>query len=336
MLDQMVDEFAHEGKDSRVVGRGCEDELVVAECIGYRFGHIASGEIVYDDVGCARILEFFGKGEHRLFGIAVNGGVGDHDALFFGLIARPCIVKIEVVAEVFGKNGTVERADLFNIKTCGFFQKRLYLCAVFADDADVIASCFVCPRLVSVESAEFSEAVCGEENLILAVVGHDDLGPVNHRSRYKGQCMLAERKCVTLTDHDSLICEIRAEEVLHHGERFCGRNDGCVRICLHEIHDVRGMVGLHVLNDEIIGCFTAERILNVVEPFVGEICIYRIHNGDFFICNDVGVVGHSMGNLVLTFKKIDLFVVYTDVKNIICDFHIVASCYIFDSCSIVL
>ena len=215
----------------------------------------------------------------------------------------------------------MERADLLDVERCRFFQESLHLCAVFADDTDVVTSRFVSPRLVSVERAKLAESVGGKEHLILAVVGHDDLGPVNHGSRYKVQCMRAEGKRVTFADDHALIRKVSAEEIFHHCKRLRGSDHGDARICLDEIHDVRGVVGLHVLDHEIIGAFRAEHVLNVIEPFVREACVYRVHNGDLFVHDDVRIVAHTVRYLVLSFKKVYLSVVNADVKNIVRNFH---------------
>ena len=108
-----------------------------------------------------------------------------------------------------------------NVELRGLPEQVLNLSAVLADDADVIASCLASPVLINVERAELAEAVCREENLVLAVVGHDDLGPVNHGSSDEGQGMFAELEGIALADDDSSVLKLGAEEVLHHVERLC-------------------------------------------------------------------------------------------------------------------
>ena len=54
---------------------------------------------------------------------------------------------------------------------------------------------------------------------------------------------------------------------------------------------------------------------------MGKFSIYRIHDCNFFIQNDIGIIGHSVWYFVLTLKKVNAVIVYADVLNGICDFH---------------
>ena len=92
------------------------------------------------------------------------------------------------------------------------------------------------------------------------------------------------------------------EEVLHHAEGLGISHDRGVRINLHEVVDVCGMVRLHVLNDEVIGFRSIQNGSDVVQPLMGEIGIYGVHNGDLFILDHIGVVSHAVGNHILSLK----------------------------------
>ena len=54
---------------------------------------------------------------------------------------------------------------------------------------------------------------------------------------------------------------------------------------------------------------------------MGEIDVNRIHNGNEVVHDDVGIIGHSVGDNVLTFEQVDIMVVDADVENIFCDLH---------------
>ena len=86
------------------------------------------------------------------------------------------------------------------------------------------------------------------------------------------------------------------------------------------------MVGFHVLNDQVIRLSVAKNLCKIVEPFMSEFSVHRIHNGDFFVHNGIRVICHSVGNNILTFKQIDLVVVHTYIFDIVGNLHIYSSC----------
>ena len=97
----MIDEALHVREDRGVIGRCGEHELAVAERIGNDLRHIAAGEICDNDVRAAALIELFGKLLHSFFRMAVDGGVGDDNALVLDRVGRPCVVFIKIIAEVF-------------------------------------------------------------------------------------------------------------------------------------------------------------------------------------------------------------------------------------------
>ena len=124
-----------------------------------------------------------------------------------------------------------------------------------------------------------------------------------HGSENEGQRVLSKRKgaAVLYLQFSAFEGHI-AEEVLHHAEGLGISHDRGVRINLHEVVDVCGMVRLHVLNDEVIGFRSIQNGSDVVQPLMGEIGIYGVHNGDLFILDHIGVVSHAVGNHILSLK----------------------------------
>ena len=207
------------------------------------------------------------------------------------------------MAQIFFQNGTVQGADGLDIESSGNFQELLNLHAVFSNDTDEIAAGFVIPGFVNVQGSEFTETVGCEEDFVGAVVSHHNLGPVYHGSENEGQRVLSKRKgaAVLYLQFSAFEGHI-AEEVLHHAEGLGISHDRGVRINLHEVVDVCGMVRLHVLNDEVIGFRSIQNGSDVVQPLMGEIGIYGVHNGDLFILDHIGVVSHAVGNHILSLK----------------------------------
>ena len=81
------------------------------------------------------------------------------------------------------------------------------------------------------------------------------------------------------------------------------------------------MVGLQVMNDQVIRLTAVQGLLHVGHPLVGGTAVHGIHDGDFVIQNDIGIVRHTVRYNILTFKQVDFVVIYSHIANIICDFH---------------
>ena len=54
---------------------------------------------------------------------------------------------------------------------------------------------------------------------------------------------------------------------------------------------------------------------------MGEAGIHRVHNGDQIVQDHVGIIGHAVGNNVLTLKEVNGMIVDTDVTDISSDLH---------------
>ena len=320
----MVDEFLHEWEDVSIVGGGSQNDFAVTESIFHSFCHVAASKVI-DSNFAASCFQFFCQQLYRFFGVAVYRSVSNDNAFFFRLIGRPGVVEIEIVAQIFGENRAVEWADSLDIQSSCFFQQSLYLCAVFANDTDVVASCFASPVFFHIQCAEFAETVCGEENFVHIIVSNDNFRPVNHRSGHEGQGVLTERKGAAFAYNDLSVCKVGAEEVLHHLECFGGRNDFCFRIGIGKGDDVGRMVRFHVLNHQIVRFTAFQSVFDVVQPLLTEVSIHAVHDGDFLINDGIGVVSHAVWYDVLTFKQVDLVVVDTNVFNIFCNVHVVPS-----------
>ena len=282
-LCKMNNEISHKREDIRIVGGCRKHELSIAECGGNGLRLIAACKVENLNVRTALVAELVGEQLHRLAGVAIDGGVGDHYALGLDVIARPDVIKVEIIAEILLEHRTVERTDDGDIERRCLLEKVLHLNAVLADDADEIASCLIDPGFVNVQRTEFSESVGGEQHLVAGIIGHYDLGPVNHRRRDEGEGVLAERKGIALRNHYAPFLIIASEVVLHHDECLLRGNYHGVLINLHEVGDISCVIGLHVLNDQVIGLPSSESGLDIVQPFMGEMRIHSIHDRGLFI-----------------------------------------------------
>ena len=181
----------------------------------------------------------------------------------------------------------MERAYRGDIESGSLLEQRLNRPAVFSDDAEIVSSRFARPVLVRVERAELAERVRREEHLVLCVVSHHDLRPVNHRRKDEIQLMLAERERVAVFDGKRIFNEIPAVEIFYHRESLVVADYHGVGISCGKLRYARRVVGLHVLNYEIIGLPAGERRFEIFEPFGGEVPVHRVHDGNFFVENGI-------------------------------------------------
>ena len=84
------------------------------------------------------------------------------------------------------------------------------------------------------------------------------------------------------------------------------------------------MIRFHMLYNQVIRFAAIQNLLQVIEPFVRKVCVYRIHDCHFLIKDHVGIIGHAVWNLILSLEKVYLMVVYTCIFDGICDFHMIS------------
>ena len=246
-----MDKGLHEGEDVSIVSRGCQHQLAVAERVLHSLRHVVSCQVGDRNLHAPQ-LQLLLQQLHSCLGVAVDGGVGDHNALALHLVGGPDVIQIDVITQILGQYRSVQGADGGDVQGSGLLQQRLYLRAVLAHDADVVAPCLASPVFLCVQCAELAEAVGGEQHLILHIVSHNDLRPVDHRRGDKGQGVFTQRKGIPLTHHNAAVCVVGAEELTHHGKGLGGRNHRCVGIGLHKLVNIGGVVRLHVLDDQIV------------------------------------------------------------------------------------
>ena len=85
--------------------------------------------------------------------------------------------------------------------------------------------------------------------------------------------------------------------------------------------DIGRMVGLHMLHHQIIRLTAVQSVLQIVQPGMGKAGIHRIHDSDLLIQDHIGIISHTVGDNVLTFKQVDLMVINANILNIVCDIH---------------
>ena len=76
------------------------------------------------------------------------------------------------------------------------------------------------------------------------------------------------------------------------------------------------MVGLQMVNHQVIGLAAGEGFGEVVHPLLPFPSIHRIQHRHFLIQDDIGVIRNPFGNNVLAFEQIEVEVIDTDILHI--------------------
>ena len=143
------------------------------------------------------------------------------------------------------------------------------------------------------------------------------------RRAHEGEHVAAEVEGRAILRDDLAIGEVGPEVGDHHLEGRRGGDDLGGGVLLHERGDAGGVVGLHVLDDQVVGGAAGERGIDVAEPLVDEVSVDGVHHGNLLRAeDDVGVVRHpALSHIVLPLEEVDVVVVYADVLDILGDLH---------------
>ena len=316
----MTDELLHDGEYAPVQRRRRKHRLVISERVLQRFGEIAARKVGHDRL-FSSALKLFGKRKRRLPCVAVHSGVGDEGTLALRAVAAPCVVKSEIAGQIPCEHGPVERTDRPDFELREFFQERLHLRAVFSHYVEVVSARLARPvvRFVG-EGAEFAERVRRKQHFLLLFVSYRHFRPMHHGRGNESKFVFAQSERIALF-YDQLVRKVAAVEVAEHLEHFCVAHHRHGRILRRKCRDARGMIRLHVRNDQIVRLSAAERDVHVAEPLRYPRPVHGVHDRDLVIEYDVRIVRHSFGHFVLPFEKVEFRVVNSDINDVFKIFH---------------
>ena len=72
---------------------------------------------------------------------------------------------------------------------------------------------------------------------------------------------------------------------------------------MHGAGNACRMIGLHVMDHEIVGSASLGCGEYVGEPLVASVLLHRVHDGNLLVNNHVGVVTHAKGSRILRFEN---------------------------------
>ena len=289
-------------------------QLAHAECIFHGFCHIVSAKVGDGYLRSTLRTEDFCHLLGYFLGAPMDRSVGDEHPFCFHLVLAPCVVQADVITQVFLQDRAMKRTDAGDVQRSSFLQKCLYLSTILATDVEVVTTRFACPVLFVSQSPELAESVGREEHLVLLVVCHHHFRPMHHRSHEELQGMFAQAQRIAFLHRNGTSVEVRIfEELRHHLDGLGRGNHLHVGVFFQCLGNVSGMVGLHVLHDEVIRCASFEGFFQVCPPVIALAEVNGIHDGHFLIRNQIRIIRNAVRHNVLAFKQIDGGIVHSDV-----------------------
>ena len=201
----------------------------------------------------------------------------------------------------------MQRQKHRNLQPRGLLQHGLHLRAVFADDVRVVAAGLV--EIVSVEvdlvieevpvqRAEAAERIRRQQQAVGLVIGHEHLGPVHHRRGHKLQRVAAGAERVALLDRADLPGEAVAEELDDHVPGHGAAEHLHVGIAQDDLLDLGGVVGLHVVDDQIVERAAAQRVGDVLAEGMAHRGVGGIEQDGPFVAEQVAVEAHALRHII--------------------------------------
>ena len=321
----MVEEVVHGREDVGIVAGGAAHEARITERILDDFGQIVAREVADNHLGRTLRAEHFGHLLGRSLRAAVNAGISYQNTLVFSLVARPDVVQAQGFGQILApEHRTVQRAYGIDLERSGLLEHILHLHAVFAADVEVVTARLAGPIgqsavgvvFLLADGAEFAESVGGEEHMLLAFVAHHHLGPMHHRCCHEMQRVVAKLQSITLFHQKQTALKTGAvEEVGQHLGGCGGAHERHLGIKAHHLTDESGVVGLHVVADEIVGLTACKGFRKLTLPLRSHTGVGRIHHGDLVVEDDVAVVTHAFGHHILALEEVDVEIVGTDIAD---------------------
>ena len=323
---EVQQEVLHRGEDAHVVGDGRQDDVAAAEGLADQLTDMGLRHVIDRHIRDSVLGDLRRKRVGRALCSAVNRAVDHHNRFFFRGVAAPQAVLFDDPAQVLSPNRTVCGTQDLDIHRTGFCQDVLDLLAVLADDVAVIAAGIREPVLlevhlvgkeIAVERTEAAERIRREQRSGNRVIGHHNFGPVDHRCRDEGQCMLADVQGVALAHQDAAVRDVAGEELVQDQGGRQGADHLGIRIAYQHLGDGGAVVRLHVVHDEIVQISPVQHRGQILKKLTCYRAVHRIDQNRLLIQNHIGVVCHAAGNGIYVLEQLDAPVAHADVDDVV-------------------
>ena len=140
---------------------------------------------------------------------------------------------------------------------------------------------------------------------------------MDHRRRDETQAVHAQRQDIPLLDGQGAAFEGQAlEELRQHLDGLGAGDQGQARESLQRPGDECRVVGLDVVDHQVVGLPAVERFGETDLPHVTLPGVDGVQDGGFPVQDEVGIVGDAFRYDVLALEKVEVEVVDADVLDI--------------------
>ena len=77
------------------------------------------------------------------------------------------------------------------------------------------------------------------------------------------------------------------------------------------------MVGLHVVDDEVVDGTVADDFLDILDELCEEVHLYGVDKAYFLVDDEVGVIGYTVGQWPQAFEEVLVAVVDAHVEDVV-------------------
>ena len=328
---QIAEQSLHADENAGIVGGGREDQMAVPECGGHDVGSGGHGNV--ENPGLDTLFSQLDRQNfHSVFGVAVDGGVGDHHTGLFRCIGCPMEIFVDEIADVLPPHEAVQGADHLDIQHGGLGQQGSDLLAVFAHNIGIVTPCFIqiipvevhlVSKQCTVQSTEGAEGIGGEQNAVGGVEGYHNLGPVDHRGFYKAKIVTAGGENFPFLGLHPAAVHIKVKKLLDHVPGGHVADDLHLGITQYQILQNGGMVRLHVVDKYIVQFAAIQHSGHIFKKHLGDRLVNGIEQDGLFVQQDIGVVGNAVRHGIHALKHGQPPVIGTDPEKIVLNFSVI-------------
>ena len=139
---------------------------------------------------------------------------------------------------------------------------------------------------------------------------------MHHGRGKEAQCVGSEIDDIAFLDDLGASFEVNPlEELSQHLDGLCARYESDPRISIQYPRHEGGMVGFHVVHDQIIGLAASQGLGEIGLPLLFLADVSSVHDGDPVVKDHIGVVGHSFGYDILAFEKVKVEIIDSDILD---------------------
>ena len=137
---------------------------------------------------------------------------------------------------------------------------------------------------------------------------------MHHRGHDEAESVGTEFQRIPFLDGESIKC-LTLKELAQEDQGLGRRHDLDIRILPCQCQDTPGMVRFHMVDHQVVGFPAAQGLLQLRHPLLPLPGIDRVHNGHFFVQDEVRVIGHSFGYDILALEQFQIQVVHADILD---------------------